>query len=306
MSARIANISMMHHAGLAGIEAGLHSSLGIENREYHDSLIYSAMIQAGVQRFRIVGGMTKQVRESKFLRCRCEEYSFEDYKQLMDSVQETLNQHAVRHLKKDSEHTDLFTLTWFLTELIFSLQTKSAMVSVLPMPNIAEYAGKLTPDMFAAVRGLFQKIDPLPLDLPIPQLSVLSGDVKVFHDVISSDLFASYAESHQMLESSREEKQSTIRLILNKAKILHNSFSNVLDLKRISLSLIPLTTSLIDSVCGKFPGSLADVFGNALTEALNNKRRITIYNYGDTHMRLLLDYYRAVNVIQGGKPQPDA
>jgi hypothetical protein len=80
MSTRFANINLMHHAGLAGMEAGLRSSLGIESTEYHDSLIYAAMIQAGVQRFRIVGITPKQVRESQFLRRRCQEHSFEDYK----------------------------------------------------------------------------------------------------------------------------------------------------------------------------------------------------------------------------------
>ena len=288
------------------MEAGLCQSLGIDSKNYHDSLIYSAMIQAGVQRFRVVGPMTKQVRESQFLSRRCEEYSFDDYKQLMDSVEDTLSQHAVFHLKEDSENTELFGLTWFLTELIFSLQTKSAMVSVLPMPNIADYVGKLSPEMLAAVMGLFQKIDPLPLDLPIPQLRVLSDDVKIFHEVISSDLFSAYAASQQLLESSGEEKESTARLILNKGKALLNCFSSVLDFKRISLSLIPVTSSLIDTVCGKFPGSLADAFGIALTEALNNKRRVTIYNYGDTHKRLLMEHYRAVKIIQGNKPQPDA
>lgn len=296
----------MHLAGLAGMEAGICQSLGIDIKNYHDSLIYSAMIQAGVQRFRVVGPMTKQVRESQFLSRRCEEYSFDDYKQLMDSVNDTIVQHAVFDQKEDFEKSDLFNLTWFLTELIFSLQTKSAMVSVFPMPNIADYVGKLSPEMLAAVMGLFQNIDPLPLDLPIPQFRVLFKDVRVFHEVISSDLFSAYAASQQMLELSGEEKESTTRLILNKGKALLNSFSSVLDFKRISLSLIPVTSSLIDTVCGKFPGSIADAFGIALTEALNNKRRVTIYNYGDTHKRLLMEHYRAVKGIQENKPQPDA
>lgn len=293
---------MLHHAGLAGMEAALRHSFGIDSSNYHDNLIYSAMIQAGIQRFRVVGGMSKQIRESQFLSSRCEEYSFDDYQQLMDSVKNALSQHAVFDLNEDSDRNKIFGLTWFLTELIFSLQTKSAMVFVLPMPNLADYVGKLSPEMLAAVRGLFQKIDPLPLNLPIPQLRVLSDDVKIFHDVISSDLFSSYAASQHLLESSGEEIESTARLILSKGKALRNGFSSVLDFKRISLSLIPVTTSLIDSVCGKFPGAIADALGNALTEALNNKRRLTIYNYGDAHQKLLIEHYRAVKVAQGEKP----
>lgn len=301
MSARVANIGMLHHAGLAGMEAALCDLFGVDSNNYHDNLIYSAMIQAGIQRFRVVGGMSKQIRASQFLSSRCEEYSFNDYQKLMDLVQSGLNQHAVFDLNEDSDRNKMFGLTWFLTELIFSLQTKSAMVYVLRMPNLADYVGKLSPEMLAAVRGLFQKIDPLPLTLPIPQLQVLSDDVKIFHEIISSDLFSTYAASQHLLESSGEEIESTVRLISNKGKALRNSFSSVLDFKRISLSLIPVTSSLIDSVCGKFPGVIANSLGNAMTEALNNKRRLTIYNYGDTHQKLLMEHYRAIKVAQREK-----
>lgn len=303
MRNRIANINLIHHAGLAGMEAGLRFSLGLDSTDYHDSFIYSAMIQAGVQRFRIVGGTPKKVRDSEFLRRRCEEYSFKDYMQLFDSIGAVMASHTVKSVESDSESPETFTLTWFLTELVFSLRTKSAMVSIFPIPEVSKYAGKLTPEMLAALGYLMQKVNSIHLDLPIPQLDVLSDDVTVFHELISSDLFASYASSHQILESSAEKEQSAVENILSKAKALRERFNRALDVKRLSLSLIPVTVSLIDKVCGKFPGSLADVFGNALTEALKSRRRVTIYNYGGAHLELLLKHYKGVSAANGNEPQ---
>lgn len=303
MRNRIANINILHLAGLAGIEAGLRSSLGLDNTDYHDSLIYSAMIQAGVQRFRIVGVTPNKILDSEFLRRRCEEHSLKDYMQLLDSIESVIASHTVKSVESDSERTEAFVLTWFLTELVFSLRTKSAMVSILPIPEISKYAGKLTPEMLAALDNLLQKVNSVNLDLPIPQLEVLSDDVTVFHELISSDLFASYAYSHQMLESSAEKEQFAVENILSKAKALRERFNRALDVKRLSLSLIPVTVSLIDKVCGKFPGSLADVFGNALTEALKSRRRVTIYKYGDAHLKLLLKHYKGVSAANGNEPQ---
>mgnify|MGYP001245914080 CR=1 FL=1 len=293
MKNRIVNINILHHAGLAGMEAGLRSSLGVESSTYHDSLIYSAMIQAGIQRFRIVGGTARVIRNSEFLRRRSEEYSFDDYKRVVEPIETVVASHTLNAGKSDRGSSSLFSLTWFLSELLFSLKTKSAMVSVLPLPDVSQYAGKLTPEMFSAVSTLVRKIHCVNIDLPIPQSEVLLDDVKVFNELITSDLFASYASSHEMLESSEEKEQSAVNNILTKAKALRDNFGGLLDFRRLSLSLIPVTLSLIDHVCGKFPGSVADIFAKALTEALKSKRRVTIYNYGDTHMKLLRKYCQA-------------
>ena len=127
----------------------------------------------------------------------------------------------------------------------------------------------------------------------IPHSEILSDDVKVFHELIKSDLFERYASSQELLESSDEDEQSVLRSIVADAKALRFRFSRLLDAKRILLSLLPITASLIDTVYGKFPGSLAKIFGDALTQALKSRQRITIYNYGDTHMALLKEHYRA-------------
>ena len=293
MSNRIVNISMLHHTGLAAMEWSLRDYFGVESNEYHDNLIYASMIQAGIQRFRIVGHAPKSIRDSDFLRHRCEEYSFNEYEVVMDSIRAVIESHATGSPTHSSKHSDLFPLVWFLTELVFSLKTKSAMVSVLPVPSVGQYSGILTPEMLSAVGTLIQKVHPIQIDLPIPQSEILSDDVKVFHELVRSDLFASYSSSHELLESSDADEQSAIRSILADAKALRFRFSSLLDAKRVMLSLLPVTASLIDTVCGKFPGSLANIFGDALTEALKSRQRITIYNYGDTHFALLEEHYRA-------------
>ena len=301
MTHRIANIGLMHQAALAGMEAEIRSWLGISTVEYHDHLIYTAMLQAGVQRFHILGPLPKDIQDSQFLRRRCKEYPFKQYKEVIDSIGPIISEHTIQAAEAES-HDSFFGLTVFLSHLIIALQTKSAMVDVLGLPNPAKYAGRLSPEMQSAINGLLKKIKPASLDLPIPQWRVLSEDVEGFQEIISSDLFASYSASHHLLESLEEKEQSVFKEILSKARKLCERFGSVLDTRRLPLSLIPVTASLIDSVCGKLPGSVANVFGKALTEALRDRKRLTIYNYRDVHVKLIIEYYTNLKVLRKDKP----
>lgn len=51
--------------------------------------------------------------------------------------------------------------------------------------------------------------------------------------------------------------------------------------KRVAITLLPVTSRLVDVVFGKLPGSIAGFFSDALRTWLQDKRRIVIYQFGD-------------------------
>lgn len=128
MANRTVNISMIHHAALAGMESAIASSFDVDNFDYHDHLIYTAMVQSGVKKFRVIGGLSKQIRESELLSERCEEYQFDKYHQVIDRVSKTFYDTSLDRVESKSH--DLIPLSLFISDVIFALQTKSAMVSV--------------------------------------------------------------------------------------------------------------------------------------------------------------------------------
>ena len=283
---------MMHLASLAGMEAGLRDTLGLDSDIYHDRLIYGAMIQAGVQRLRIVGGLPSDIRDSNYLQGKCIEVPFSEYYSLLKSTTDTLKNNTIGKVNK-SIRSNQFLLSWFLTELIYSLKTRSAMVLVLPMPDISGFRGALDPGLYRAINTLMGSMDTANLNLPVPRLEILQNDVKLFHELLDSDLFSTYANTHRGLEVTKEKKQPTVRRIISAAESLHSKFGRALNIKQLALSLIPVTASLIDTVCGKIPGTLADAIGNSLSDALKDGKRIIIYNYGQVHGDLLRDHYQA-------------
>lgn len=297
MRDRVANINMLHHSGLAGMEYGICDSLGIEDIEYHDDIIYSAMIQAGVQQFRICGQMPQKLRTSKYLANRIVEAPFDDIHELSSRFKKALFEDYDE--KKLPENA--FSLIWFLAELVYSLQTKSSAVRILPQPRLTDYSNVLSPRAMSAISSLMAKINKVELDLPITSAEVPLRDVKIFSEIISSDLYNDYVDSQSLLDSTEENSEKVGRLISDKGKRLYNQFGSAIDIRKSSVSLIQVSVSVIDAIFGGLPGKLASTFGNALTEALNNKRRITIYNYGDVHRRLLIDYYTKKSLEQTKK-----
>ena len=289
MANRTVNIGLLHQVALAGMEAGIAETLGVDICGYHDHLIYTAMIQNGVQKFRVIGGVPDQVKNSLFLNARCEEYQFEQYKIILDAVSDKF--YDITSKEKKSKHDGMISLQLFIADLMFALKTKSAMVSVLGIPDTIRYEGKLSLDQISVLAGLMKTLEPIELATPVPQWNVLSKDVDVFQEIISSDLFSCYSSSHALLELPSENTQLVAKDIKVKGKALVSKFSRYLDLQGMSTTLISATTSIIDAFLGKVPGLVADVFGKKLQTLIDSNKRITIYDYGKSHKELLFAHY---------------
>ena len=136
MNSRKVNISFMHNAALAGMEAALCHSLDIEKIQYHDDLIFTSMLQAGIKNFHITGHESRFLK-SDFLKNKVEFYAFDNYHQLHEKVKNVFSG------SECSEDISV-TLSWFLTELIHCLNTNTSMVTALPIPKLTAYSGKIS------------------------------------------------------------------------------------------------------------------------------------------------------------------
>ncbi|EDJ9369275.1 hypothetical protein GFM96_09560 [Salmonella enterica] len=297
MSNRIANISTTHLASLAGMESGIKEAFGVKDDNYNDKLIFTAMVQAGVKKIRLVGGEHYTIVNSGFMKGRYLAFSFEEYFKIFKEVEDTIKDNVIVD-ENDDVSNKIWNLTWFLSELIFALRTKSSMVSVLPFPKVNDYIGLFRPQLISSIGILFEKINVVNLKLPVPQKEILSSDIKKFNEVLNSDLYGNYSLAHEELEFSYSDDLKIIANIENKAFLLRNYFENYIDIKKLSMSIIPITVKVIDDVCGKIPGALANTLGNALSQSLSDTRRITIYDYGDVHKELMVNHYAALSKLK--------
>jgi hypothetical protein len=94
-----------------------------------------------------------------------------------------------------------------------------------------------------------------------------------------SDLFAKYVRDHQKLEINLLPTLRAYIDIEKSGRHLCKENKTLLAIKRSTVSLIPLTTNIIDLVFGKLPGILAEFFGQRLSDMLKDDRRIVIYRF---------------------------
>lgn len=296
MLKRTANVSMVHRSGLAGMESQIKDTFGIKADQYHDSVVYHALIQAGVHSIRCIDGVTPvstvSVVNERVIACAGTEYV-----DLLRTIQDMLEKHVVNG-QKSAEQNRLFTLSLFLTDLIYSLHTDAAMVAVLPLPKVENYYGRISPHILSAIGNLLPSITPTEVLTPIPQLSVKASEVEVFEELIESQIFSAYSNAHGGLESIRESDVAILEDVSVKAKSVWQRFSNTVDLKKLTLTLMPITKTLADKVLTGLPGTVAGLLADLLTKAAQQEKRIVIYDYGRSHRDLLMTHYEQLWRLQ--------
>lgn len=296
MLKRTANVSMVHQAGLAGMESKIRDAFGIKADQYHDTVVYHALIQAGVHSIRRIDGTTP-VLPGLVVNERITACVGSEYYNLLRTIQEMLEKHAVNG-KQSAEQNKLFTLSLFLTDLIYSLQTDAAMVTVLPLPKVENYYGRISPHILSAIGNLLPRVTPTEVLTPIPQLSVKASEVEVFEELIESQIFSAYSNAHGGLESIRESDVAILDDVSVKAKSVWQRFSNTVDLKKLTLALMPITKTLADKVLTDLPGTVAGLLADVLTKAAQQEKRIVIYDYGRSHQDLLMAHYEKLWRLQ--------
>ncbi|MCY1165129.1 hypothetical protein D9M73_50290 [compost metagenome] len=291
---RAATISMIHRAALAGSEASVIESFGLKNENrYHDQLIYSAMIQAGVDRFRSPEGLEVGLN---ILKDRVVHDDSGEYYANLQAIQAVLAKQLVGASGEapNADHNPTFPLAWFLADLLYSAKNRTAMITVLPVPKISEYEGVVSPLVISAVGALLESVKAAEITLTVPRFELQVRDVNVMEEILNSSSYSSYSASHEIMECEQKDESLAIENVAKKARDLQRKFSNTLDVNQASLALISLTTKAVDMLCGKLPGTIANMFGDAFTHLLSSNKKLTLYQYGDAHRALLRRHYAAV------------
>lgn len=296
MLKRTANVSIVHRASLAGMESQIRINFGIEGVQYHDTVIYHALIQAGVHSIRRIDSHSQQ-HQDFVTRERITASDDGEYFKLLREIQGLLEKHAINE-KQSAEQNKLFTLSLFLTDLIYSLQTDAAMVTVLPRPKIDNYYGRISPHFLSAIGSLLSNITTTEVLAPIPQLTVKASEVKVFEELMESQIFTAYSNAHSEFASIRESDVAVLNDVSMRAKTIWQRYSNTVDLKKLSLSLIPITKTMADKVLTGLPGTIVGLIADALTTAAQQEKRIVIYDYGRSHQDLLMAHYEKLSRLQ--------
>lgn len=256
-----------------------------------DAIVYGTMIQCGVEKFETQEYIESLV-ESKFLRARFSYFPENKYvksRQIVSDIFSRFPPHRPQSETDIAKLTNVEILKEFIIDLITSIEYQSSCITLLPIPEIKELEGQLPPELFYPIKTLINSFEPLAPSLPCPRLSVRSMDVNRFQQLISSDLFSNYSSQHGILEKSSISKDYALTNVVESGSNIVKKNIDFLQLRELIISILPVTSSLIDTVFGKLPGALADHFANLLTSFIKNEKRIIVYQL-DSIMSDLLSY----------------
>lgn len=280
MDIRRVNISLTHQSALAALDAHICDALKIKIEAYHDRLVYTSMLQAGVKQFQFVGEKIKS-HDSPFLNGKISYYPFEKYQKTHQIVKSLI-----------SKDTDNFSLEWFITELIHCNNTQSSMIATLPIPSSKNLSNIDDLNLYSVVKNIIEKMNKNDVVLPIPKYSLSVEDVDVFSDIFHSLQFDCYSSLHDALALDDKHTNSIIKDINNNSKKLYWKFSEHLDLRQTAINISPAIGCLLESLCGSIPKIAFETISAVMQNFNKNSRHICIYDYRKIHLDLLTDYYR--------------
>lgn len=253
-----------------------------------EALFYSCMIQSGVEEFEIFAGQARLVGESNFLSKRTSLISDEVYHKGTEMVTKTFESYLPDGYRTDEKYSSIWTLQSLLTDLFVSLERKTSMVCILPMPDLAETEGLIPPELFYPLENLLHSFDSENATLPLPRSSISSENVRDFQDIITSDLFSQYCSTHKQLDDNRFTREKAILDTAKAGRALFQKHKKLLYLKNLTISLLPVTARIIDVIFGKLPGILAEYSTNLVSTWLEDERRITLYHFHPMFERIIL------------------
>ena len=167
------------------------------------------------------------------------------------------------------QHIAFYEASCFLTDLSFACEKRHCVISLMGPPDLAVLGQVFEPSFVSTITAFYQSFELKAGHLPIPKAEILRSKVDDFHQMVTSDLFSAYQNSHAKLQTDSSEP--SLGRIVGTANRIKEKFGRQIDVKQLMLSLLPLGAKLVDTIFGRLPGTLAESLAKSVgTDAGTN------------------------------------
>lgn len=279
---RSALIGPIQHIRTTAIGQAANVAPFLKELDYLDvpELWYSTTIQSGVESLEIIPMTDQTDRFSPFLQGRIKYPNEPDVKYIFALVFLALR-NSLGLPEETAIPKELNELHWFLVELLLAAHRKRNLIYFDNLPDIQKISSLLPADFLLPVKNLFSAITHSTPIVAASLSSVTLRDVALFDELITSKVFRRYERSHSLLEDNNVLVSGAIESVTDGSNLLVSTRPAILKTKRVAVSLLPITSKVIDTVFGKLPGSLAELFAKALASWLQDEKRVVIYQFPD-------------------------
>jgi hypothetical protein len=266
-------------------------------------LFYSVMFQSGVEGLELIGGSEKDKPTLEILAKRVTCHLGPEWAEVFMVLHETFYRHLGEDFLDTRRDARLGKLFRFLVDLLYALRRGKNLISIFDVPKIEATQELLPAELLLPIKSLMANFHHLTANLPSPRITVGSENVALFEEIILSVLFKSYEKAHQALDDVRRTNELAIDLVRNAARRLCESNSSLLRPKGTVVSLLPLTSKLIDQVFGKLPGALAEFSVEMVERWIHLDRRLVIYEFDEATCELVRRRWAGYSRRRAGESQ---
>jgi hypothetical protein len=243
-------------------------------------LWYSSTVQSGVGSLEIIGESEELDRLSQFVAKRI---TFRRSPELMPIF--ALVTLALRNqlgiVENEELPAPLSKLERFLVELLLAAHRKQNLIYFEQLPDMTTLIPFLSAELILPLRNLFSALVHSAPVVAGTQSSLELPDLALFEELIAGKVFRQYEHSHSALDDNGIAIEDALEYVRKGSRLLVAQNPRLLKTKRVAVSLLPITSKIVDVTFGKLPGTLAGFFADALTAWLQEKRRVVIYQFND-------------------------
>ena len=250
-------------------------------------IFYSLLFQTGATHFELFKDVDHHLslheedslqKPSEFLEMHSTTLPDKIYNDAVEIVRSSFERFLPDDYTKHDKRIEIATLMSFFVNLAIAVDRKIGLV-VSSLPKLGKLKGILPAELFYPIQNFLGAIENESTETPIPRSVISASDFSRLQEVLTSDLFSLYANEHSHLEDATYPIEGAVRRVSKGGLKLVKCHVDLLKLKNLALSLIPVTTSIVDQVFGAIPGKIAEFFGDHLLALLKSERRVIIYHY---------------------------
>ncbi len=260
-----------------------------------DKLFYTYMFQAGADEFVVASTKWGASRESSFISKRISflpEKAYENTSKIINPLFDSLS------TKENSQTQKLPELGYFealLCDLFLALQNRLNLVCVLPIPKPSSVKGYLSPELYYSLENLMHMFRPIEINLPFLKISTIeSKDVRVFQEIVESDLFAEFSLTQKELSDAKQPADRIILRVAKSGKELVHKFKRWLHNKPFIVHCLHLTPRIIDQISGSTipANSIVENVIKPGIECFEENKRIVLYDFSSALDDIIIDRFQ--------------
>ncbi|EMY69349.1 hypothetical protein [Leptospira vanthielii] len=278
MNNRIVSINQFQLGAISALNFVANISIHKEKREpiNVNSIIYSTLLQCGASHINIHDTPKNRI-VTDFPSTKISLINETSSKTKESIISNLFLHYLPKDYSSNEKYKKIKNLEFYLENILFAAQTNTSVINMFNFPNINQCKELLPAELYYTISNLLSLIETSPQKLPFPKQEIDSTHIKNFETIIESNLFTSYCESHIELESKSIEYNTAIDNLKLKSKNLYYNNIDSLRLKRMAVSVLPITEKIIGTIFGKIPGAVSKFITKILIEYLKSEKRIVIY-----------------------------